>query len=379
MGGDMSFSRQSRGPYICYAPTGDFNAAQIVQLKTALTEDLHTGLNHFALDLRKVENLDNTGFKFIKNMGLVLQKDQKQMVFFGANVELKSKLEAEIDLPVFGSLQDFEGSFHEMNPKVFQNYFELAYGNSALRTLNLKCPICGNEHIKGFFYEYDAYGQYWSDNYITPVWKDPRPGAEKVDLEMYKVAVCSECLFASTRMDWFGVNLPEGLVPSVLTQEEKDRIANKIANRKEVALNHPAVKSDIFFGFPRETKAAYLAWKLNEMTCRDIGKDKTNTDGFDIAFSNLMMCKYTEDNKLIHEQLDTALAWLHGVLTHPDHYSTHRIMQAYIYIASIYLTRDKLSEATKYQKELELRFSGEESFEFWNERIKELIAEERGA
>lgn len=371
--------RQTRGPYLCYAPEGDFNAALIVQLKTSISQDLNDGFAFYAIDLRKVTSLDNTGHRFIKNLGLALQKDRRQLVCFGGASDIAAKISNEEGLRFFASLMDFEASFHDMDPALYQNYFQLAYGNTAIRTLGLKCPMCGNEHIKGFFHDNEAYGLTWSDHYITPVWKDPTPGAEKIDIEMYQVAVCSECLFASSRMDWFGVITPEGVVESGLSKEQKDRIANKITARKDIALNHPAVKSDIFFGFPRESKAAYLAWKLNEMTCRDMAKDKSTTDGFEIALSNLLMCKYTDDKKMITEHLDTALAWLHGVLNFADQYSVNRVMQCYTYICSVYLARDKMSEALKYQREMEQRFAHEENYDFWYQRVHDLIEEERGS
>lgn len=375
----MNFLRSIRGPYVCFRPLGEFNAGQIVQLKTAISDDLGNGRSFLALDLRKLTSIDTTGLRFLKNLDQALKKEKRQFVLFGGDESIREKIENDNpkQYQIFPSLEEFEYSFHDVDRMTYHNYFELAVGTESVRTLKLRCPICGNEHIKGFVLNLEDYEFEWVDQWITPIWSNQNPNAERIDVEMYRVAVCNECLFASTRIDWFDILLPEGIVDSILTADQIDRIGNKITNRKDLALDNPSIRSNTFFGFPRERRAAFMSWKLNEMTCRDVGKDKASTDGFDIAFSNLMMCKYTEDERHINEQLDTALAWLHGVLGAQERYSTSRGIQAYTYIASVYLARGKMSEAVKFQNEMAKRHSNEDEFDFWYNRVKEIIQEER--
>jgi hypothetical protein len=375
----MNFLRAQRGPYMCFRPIGDFQAGQIVQFKNALSADLEDSHIHIAIDLRKMRQIDVTGLRFFKNLHSLLASKKRKLAFFGGDEAIRERIynEHPKGFEIFDSLEDFEYNFHEIDRMTYHNLFEVANGTSGVRTLHLRCPMCHNDRIRGFVFNLENYGFEWTDTSITPRWVDKSEHPDRTDVEMYRVAVCNECFFASTRIDWFDILMSEGIVESVLTEDQMERIANRLAMRKDLLVDHPSMSSNTYFGFPRERRASYVSWKLNEMTCRDIARDKTSTDGYDIAFSNFMMCKYIEDENAIEDQLSTALAWLHGVLANQERFATARVIQSYVYIVSVYLARGKFSEALKYQQEMLKRWGAEDEYGFWLDRATQLIEEER--
>ncbi len=374
----MNFYRTVRGPYACFKPIGDINAAMLVHLKKAVANDLIEGRYDLAIDLKKTLSIDSTGIKFLINLSNTLKKIRRKLVFYDVTEEQKELLNRENpEWETFVSLSNFERSFHEISPNLIKNFFELAQGTGQIRTLELICPICGHERIKGFVDLEAEYELEWTDYSITPVYNYSRDPENEMDPEGYRVAVCQECLFASNRLDWFDVRLPEGLLESRLTDDEIERIANKAHHRKSLRLEYPLLDQSHFFGMPREMKASYLAWMLNEMTYRDVAREKGMIDAFQIAFCHFMMCKYTEEESVIDTHLDTALAWLSGLVQKPERYASYRVLQGMVYLLSVYLAKNKIGEAMKIEKEILANFNRDKESVFWIARAQELIEEER--
>jgi anti-anti-sigma regulatory factor/uncharacterized protein (DUF2225 family) len=374
----MNFYRTVRGPYACFRPIGEINASMLVHFKSAVSQDLSEGRLDIAVDLKKAQSIDPTGLKFLHNLNLTLKKIKRRLVFFDCSEEFNEVLKADqSDWEIYATLSHFEKSFHEINPSLLNNFFELAQGTGQIRSLELICPVCGNEDIKGFVDSEKDYSVVWSDFSITPVYSYEKDPENEMDPERYRVAVCQECLFASNRLDWFDVRLPEGILESRLNEDEIERILNRGHHRKTLKFDHPSLDHTHFFGMPRETKAAYLAWYLNEMTYRDVAREKSMIDAFQMAFCHFMMCKFTEEADVVESHLGTALAWLNGLINKPEQYASYRILQGNVYLLSVYLGMGKFGEALKIEKEIYSKFSHDSESSFWINRAKILIDEEK--
>lgn len=372
----MSFERSLKGPYACFKLEGDFTAGQIVKLKNALNDDILDAKKDIALDVRKVGSIDVTGMRFLENLKEALGKSSKELVLYGANAVIEEKAE-QSKITIYTTQADFERGFHEMSLKSIKHYLELSQGEGQVRSLNLECPLCGYEKIKGFMLDEAVHELTWVEGSITPEWRFTGGAENEIDFDLYTVAVCSNCFFASHRVDWFNMNVLEGKVYSVLTQDQKDRIANHNNQRKEVALEIPAVRDPMFFAMPRERQAAYAAWRLNEITLRTEGKEKGDLDGFEIAVCNFMMCKFGDRPENIDNQLNTAMAWLLSILENKNRYSTLRIVKTYVYCISIELAMSRLKNAEKYLRDFEELYTGDEEVKMWLLRAKELVHDEK--
>ncbi|MDC3250142.1 STAS domain-containing protein [bacterium] len=376
----MNFYRTVRGNFVCFRPIGGFNAGTVVHFRKAIADDLLDNRRDFAIDLRKLQDIEVSGARFFRNLQETLHKMKRKITFFGGESHVIEALKSSCasSAKFYETLEDFEYNFHEIAHEVMANYWNLSYGTEHVRTLNLRCPICQNDKVKGFTYNPNDLEMYWVDYSITPLWRSKGESKEVINLELYKVPVCNECYFATSRLDWFDVILEEGEVLSSLDEGQRERIGNRLADRKDLEMNYPSISQATFFGFPREKKAAYVSWHLNEMTARDMAYNKSTTDGFEIAYSQFAMCAYTEDEEKIESHLSKALAWLHGVQANKSNFSTARNIQNYVYLVSVYLARGKLSEAIKIQLEMDENYSLDKtSFAFWFGRVKDLINDEK--
>jgi uncharacterized protein (DUF2225 family) len=378
---DMEFHKKNRGPYVCFKPVGAFTAGLIVQLKGVLTDELKDSTNDFALDMRKVVKIDVTGLRFISNFIRVLAASNRKLVLFGPNLDvLKNINETEgIDCKVYHSLEEFERGFHEMSAEAHDYYLELADGEGEFRNLELECPLCHCDNVKAFIIDESEFGLEWVPDSITPKWSLFEDSANEIDWDLYQVAVCPECYFASTRLDWFQMNIKEGDIGSSLDQSQKERLSNHTHERREMETEYPNMENPHFFAMPRERRSAFVAWKLNEMTLRSISKNRSSTDAFDIVISNFNMCKYSISDEEIDQHLDTAEAWLYGVLENKHRYSTNRVVKAYCYIISICLAKNKFTEALKFHAEFQKNYADDEENEFWMRRVNQIIEDEKAS
>ena len=370
----MNFYRRIRGPYVTYRPIGRFSAEIIVQLKKVLTDDLKDTSQDFAIDLRKIQELDVTGLRFFKNLGDLLQKTERKLAFFGGDKEVQKSLAEYSDyFDVYPTLQSFEKGFHEMSSETMRYYFELAIGKSAFKTMDLICPSCKCENVKGFVIDENRYTYEWLENQITPKWTRLDDENNEVDYDLYSVAVCPECYFASHRLDWFSIKLPEGTIHTKLTPHQIENLSNQVAKRKEFLMKYHDLDDPKYFGLPREHSAGLVSWRLNELTLRTVAKDRNNIDGFDIAMSNFMVCKYSESEKEITDSISTAEAWLNGVLENKQAYSSDRVVQAYVYFISIQIMHEKINLSKKLLEELNSQYGYDDDYNFWISRITEML------
>lgn len=372
----MNYTRQIRGPYVSYRPIGEFGASTIVKLKSLIADDLKDTSLDFAVDLTKMTTIDMTGIRFFVNLRKALIKEQREMVFFGGGSELQETIQVDEEpFKMFDSMEDFEQGFHEMSVEDYDNYFRLSRGKGPIRHLDLVCPCCGHESVKGFILDRKKHTLTWEDEQITPYY-DYEDSSNWIDWDAYAVNVCPECLFASTRPDYFHMQVEEGLIKSILKEDDIDRIKNNIAQRKEVLQYSEHVHDGNFWCMTREKPASMISWVLNEMTLRHIAKDRNHIDSFEIANSNFMACKFSREEEFITKSLNTSMAWLSGIVKERERYSTIRIAMSYTFLVSLFLFEGKLAEARKILEEFSRDFSGEDWARFWLLRAKELYNNE---
>lgn len=372
----MNYTRQIRGPYVSYRPIGDFGASTIVKLKSLIADDMKDTSLDFAIDLTKMSSIDVTGTRFFLNLRKALEKEHREMVFFGGSQELQAQIQdSEAPFKMFNTMEEFEQGFHDMSVDDYENYFRLAKGKGPIRHLDLICPCCGKENIKGFILDKKKHELVWHHEQITPIW-DSDDDDNWIDWDAYTVNVCPQCLFASTRPDFFHMQVDEGMIKSVIKDDDLDRIMNHIGQRKEVGQYSESIHEDIFWSMPREKPASKISWVLNEMTLRHMAKDRNHMDSFEIANSNFMACKFAKEEEFITKSLNTAMAWLSGIVKEREKYSTIRMAMSYTYLVSLYLFEGKLTEARKVLEDFATDFSGEDWARFWLVRAKELYTSE---
>lgn len=372
----MKYYRKIRGPFVSYSPMDQFGATTVVQIRTIIADDLKDTSLDVAIDLSKMTSIDVTGLRFLSNLRKALVKENRLMVFFAGTEEIRGLIQNDTEpFKMYESLEDFEIGFHDMTKDEYQSYFRLSQGKGPIRHLNLTCPICGNEGVKGFILDKKRHRLKWTEKSITPYYAYEDEG-NRLDWDAYNVSVCSKCLFASSRLDFFHLKVEEGLIPSKLTEDCLERVGKKISQRKSVTEFHEEVYKSTFWGLPRERTASMISWMLNDMTERSVAKDRNHMDAFNIAVSCFMVCKFSTDSSLIENHLSTAMAWLDGILKKKEKYSSVRIAMVYTYLTSMFLFNDKLADARNILEQFSIEYKSEEWAKFWLLRAKELYTKE---
>jgi hypothetical protein len=232
--------------------------------------------------------------------------------------------------------------------------------------------------VHGFLPDRTMFTQDWDDHAITPIWTfNGKNDANAQDPDVYEVCVCPECFFASGRIDWFSLDVAEGQIETSLRPDQIEAISNNIARGRDFVTRDPNASNPDFFAMPRESAAAYIAWKLAENTLRSASKLRAQTDGFEIARCNLMMCKFTKERTVLDQHIHTARAWLSDILEHKERYSTHRLVKSYVFHISLLLMEGKLGEAERALKTLVTDYREEEEFDFWLGRAEQMVYDEK--
>jgi anti-anti-sigma regulatory factor len=370
----MEMERKIRGPYACVAPIGDFSAAQVVSLKAALAEDIKDPTNDLAVDLSRTTSLDQSALKFFANLDKSLQNSKRRLAFFGGNDDLQKQLKDYKAFRIFTNLNDFERSFHEVSAERQRFYYQLC-GNSGapIQSLPLICPLCRSGKPRGFLMDESRYEQCWERN-ITPQWHLGDDEDNDMDFEIYQVAVCPKCYFATTRIDWFSIENERVNVDTVLNDDQVDRLSSHAIARKNAMAEFLPIDNH-FFLMPRSEMAGYLSWKLNEVTLKNVSRNRAQLDSYEIAFSNLMMAKYAPDEMRKSNHVSAAEAWLHNVMDHKDRFSTSRVTKSFVFLVSLNKYLGKNKEVSRYVAEFEEWLGDRTDLDFWAEHLREITAE----
>lgn len=369
----MSFERKYRGHYLCFELGREFATPQVLKLKTFLLDEIKDTNSDLAFDLQDVRFMDSSGLTFLKNIDELMSKSGRHLAFFGGPEEIQKQLANFHSFTLFSSLVEFERDFHEINPELNRTFLRLAKGKGPLRSLQMICPLCGFDHVAGFMIDEEQYQQVWTDTEIVPVYEQIVMDANALDFSSYQVAVCPRCFYAGTRLDWFTIVFPEGSFESRLSKNQIGNLSNAASLRRNLAMSYEGASEDSFFLMPREGRASYLSWKLNEFNLKHMQTERKITDGFEIVVSNFMMCKFSQSNREIDDHMHTALAWLYNIMENKANYSTLRLAKAFTYLISILVSQDKSKEAKGFYKDFAATFGEVPDCQFWLARARELI------
>lgn len=368
----MSLPKQIRGHYMCYDTAPEFTSAQVLKNKIFIMDEIKDSKLDMAFDLRNTARIDGATIMFFKNIQEQLSKEKRKIAFFGGSKEVKEQLIAAKTFLYYSTIVEFERDFHEINPELNKTFFKLSEGKGHFRSLKMICPLCAYDNVTGFIIDENYYKQRWLDTEIIPVYEPDEPDPNSIDFSSYQVAVCPKCFYATTRLDWFTIVFHEGRFESNLTQENRARLSNTQALRRNLAMGYNGSGEEAFFRVPREKSAAYLSWLLNEFNLKHMSEQQT-TDGFDIVVSNLMMCKFALREVDIDDHMYTALAWLYGIMENKSNYSTLRLAKTYVYLISVLISHDKVAEARKFYRELENNYKDIEDCKYLINRAQYLL------
>jgi len=369
----MAWMKQVRGPYMCYSVEKDFLTAHLIEQRTKLMEDVNNHEHDIALDIRKLHNIDGLALRFLVNTEELLDQKGHHIVLVGGEPDIVTKLLTAHNFKHFATMADFELEFHEINPGLLKSILKLAQGGVGFKMLQLECPLCKFNEVTGFVIDESCYQVQWTPREIIPVWFPAKPDAENIDYSAYRVAICPECFFASTRPDYFSIHFPEGDIKTILKPEQITNLAINGSARKALANEVRESSRASFFQPPRDRQSAYLSWKLHELCQKQLSTDRHFIDAFEIVLANFMMCKYATTERLVGDHLHTALAWLNNLMQNQTHYSTNRLIQAHTYYISVLLALDKLGEAQRGLADFQNQYRDVPEADFWLGRVEALV------
>jgi pentatricopeptide repeat protein len=357
---------------MCYDAGDEFTSAQVLKYKLFFMDEIKDSKLDMAFDLRNTKRIDGAAIVFFKNIYDQLSREKRRIAFFGGVQEIQEQLKSTKEFQVYSTIVEFERDFHEINPELNRTFFRLAESKGHFRSLRMICPLCSFDNVTGFIVDENYYRQKWLDDEIVPIFEPVEPDPNSIDFSCYQVAVCPKCFYASTRLDWFTIVFPEGRFESHLTPENRAKLSNAVALRRNLAMSYNGTGEEAFFRVPREKSATYVSWLLNEFNLKHMSEQQT-TDGFDIVVSNFMMCKFALKEVDIDDHMYTALAWLYGIMDNKENYSTLRLAKTYVYLISVLLSHDKTGEARKFYRQMEKEFNDIEDCKYLINRAQHLL------
>lgn len=323
------------------------------------------------MDLTGLEVLDPGGKRILNNFHRGLQDSGRSLGVVTAVSGVRQDLLSDGNFTVLQDLSELKRSIHEMAPERMQLLLATGARTSNLLSFRLRCPVCRCEDVKGWLPDPVRHTKAWIPHEITlqQVTEDPE---NSLSVEAYSVAVCPECLFASSRLDWF--DAPGSRLPGTLPDGSVERLSKGFARRRalvqDVAMEMPL---PVFFGMPRVDKAIQCAWSLAEESVRSIGRDRSSTDGFGIAVAILMQAKFAADKEDLMKFYTAAYVWLKQVVDQVGNYAEDRLAEASVYLLSVSLAMGRETEAAQVYKYLHQRWGHDPEYEIWLVRARQLI------
>lgn len=324
------------------------------------------------MDLTGLDALDAGGKRILTNFHRGLQENGRSLGVVTAVPTVRQDLLADGSFTVLQDLSELKRSIHEMAPERMQILLATGSRTSNLLSFRLRCPICRCEDVKGWLPDPTQHSKTWIAHEITLQQVTNDPG-NSLSVEAYCVAVCPECLFASTRVDWFDV--PGSRLPATLPEGSVERLSKGFARRRslvqDVAQETPL---PVFFGMPRVDKATQCAWALAEESLRSIGRDRSSTDGFGIAVAILMQAKFAADKEDLMKFYTASYVWLKQVVDQVGNYAEDRLAETSVYLLSVALAMGRETEAQQVLRSLIQRWGSDPDFDIWLERARELVS-----
>lgn len=373
----MEVKSSRKGDYQSFILSGDLDTQGCFDLKRGLFETIDNDELNVCLDMAGVTAMDSSGLRFIHNIQKSLERNKRPLVIYNCSKQLTTMLsEKGLDkiIKIFKNRIEYENFVTKSLQDIKNRYFGVSIGSGPIRHLSLKCPLCEVEGIMGYMCDESQHNLKWEDEHITPQWRLAKDKDNELDSELYEVAVCHGCLFASARLEHFTVLLPEGTIESTLKADERERLIKKISGRSNFMSDYQKSNSKSFFSLPREKAAGFISWQLYDKTVRDISRDKLGVQYIEVCRSNILSAKFSTTEAQRNNSLTTAHVWLTNMVEHPENQSTTDLVRAYIFLISVNYALEKPKQGSKLAREFLDNFSLEAQFKKWVDRAAFLVA-----
>lgn len=324
------------------------------------------------IDFTGVETIDPAGRRILQNFHRSLIEQGRSLGLVTDRDELRSEFILESGATLLSSLSELKRSIHEMPADRMRVLQILGGRTSNLLSFRLRCPVCRCDDVKGWLPDPHQHKHIWFPHEITRQLVAIEDPDNALAVDAYAVAVCPECLFATSRIDWF--DLPGSQLPSTLPEGGIERLSKAFARRRQVMSDkNEDVPFAIWFGMPRTREAIRMAWNLSEESLRALGRDRASTDGFGIALSILMQAKYAPEDDDLENYYTAAYVWLRQVTEQIGSYAEDRLAEAHVYLLSVELALGREAEARQVLRTLESRWSTDPDAQTWIERARQLL------
>jgi hypothetical protein len=325
------------------------------------------------MDLGTLESLDPTSKRLLQNFHKGLVDQGRSLGVVTDREELRKQLFSEGDLTLLSNLSELKRSIHEMPSDRLRQLQTIGARTSNLISFRLRCPVCRSDDVRGWLADPAQHRHVWKRNEVTRQLV-PLDTENALDVDVYSVAVCPECLFASSRIDWF--DIPGSRILSSLPEGSAERLSKGFIRRRqaiqELSLD---VGLSVFFGMPRLPLATQTAWLLCEESIRAVGRDRTTTDGFSIAIAIIMQAKFAPAGSDLSRYYTAAYVWLRQIADQVGNYAEERLLEANIYLLSVTLALGRDSEAQQVARTIEGTWGKDPDLQPWVERARQLIRE----
>ncbi len=367
----LQIKRTRKGEYQTFHLKGVFDTSACFELKDKLNDVINHEEFHICLEFSGIAGIDASGLRFLENIHKILEKRSRKLAIYGAKSALHKLMQDRgllAKIPTYKDVYEFEDSFQVEEREIRKKYFSLAIGSDPIRRHSCICPLCQNENIIGYLCDESVHSLCWEDNEITPQWRLTQPSDNEMDVELYEIAVCPNCFFASSKLDYFVISMPEGTIPSVLTKEQKDRLVKNSSIRQSLLSKHQKDNTKSFFSMPRDSVAGFISWQLYDRTLRDIARDKASTVAIEVARANILSAKFATSQTDSKNFMTTAHVWVTYMINNPDSNASKDLVMGYIYLISLNLALAKEKEAKATFESYMKKYGDDKFYAFWTNR-----------
>ncbi len=323
------------------------------------------------LDLSGVPGVDSSGKRLLGNFHKGLTEHGRALEIVANQPSLQKDLNQESGYTLVNDLSELKRSIHEMAPERMAALLASGVRTGNLLGFRLRCPVCHCDEVRGWIPDPSKHVPQWVAHEITPQQLPANP-SDALVVDAYSVAVCPECLFSASRVDWF--DFLGGHLPATLPEGAIDRLAKGFTRRRSILQDQAMeVPTQVFFGMPRVDRAVQCAWALAEESLRAVGRDRSSTDGFGIAVSLLMQAKYAREGEDLSKYYTAAYVWLRQVSEMVGNYAEDRLAEDHVYLLSVAFAMGRENEAIQVGKQIVDRWGKDPDMAFWVERARELM------
>jgi len=359
------------GQWMVIECRGGLDATSSSWMREILSQVRDSTWTGVVIDLTGLEVLDAGGRRMLVNFHKGLIENGRSLEVVSEVESIRADLSTETNFTVLQDLSELKRSIHEMAPERMQALLATGVRTSNLYSFRLRCPVCRCEDVKGWLADPKQHTKTWINHEITLQSVTPHPN-DTLSVEAYSVAVCPECLFAATRIDWF--DAPGSRLPGTLPEGSVERLSKAFARRRGLVQDaNIEMPLPVFFGMPRVDRAIQLSWALAEESIRAVGRDRSSTDGFGIAVSILMQAKFAAEAEDLMKYYTAAYVWLKQVVEQVGNYAEDRLAEAQVYLMSVALAMGRENEAVQIHRNLVQGWGKDPDAEVWLERARQLV------